>query len=269
MRGATLQNKNVASTMPVPENIRIGCAGWNAPRQIGAHFEQGTHLERYSRTFTCCEINSSFHRAHRYSTWERWGASVSEDFRFSVKFPRTITHDVELKCTPEDLAAFLKQVSFLGPKLGPLLVQLPPRRAFDHVTARQFFASIREQYHGDVVLEARHATWFESRAEDLLKQFSVAGVAADPAVVPLAAQPTGYKQVIYFRLHGSPRRYYSSYSDELLKAIANRIRNLAEVARVWCIFDNTAAGFARSNALKLSEDIAVAAGVPIPPAAAM
>ena len=75
------------------EIIRVGCAGWNIPRQSIAHFElEGSHLERYSRTFSCCEINSSFYRAHKYETWERWSASVPQDFRFSVKLPRTITH---------------------------------------------------------------------------------------------------------------------------------------------------------------------------------
>ncbi len=240
-------------------NIYVGCAGWNIPRQNVAHFEsEGTHLERYSRTFNCCEINSSFYRPHKYSTWERWSASVPEEFCFSVKVPRTITHDARLECGPDELAAFLKQVSFLGPKLGPLLVQLPPRCVFDGVIAKRFFGLLREQHAGDVVLEARHATWFHPTAEDLLRQFGIAGVAADPACVPVAAEPTGFGQLVYFRLHGSPRRYFSDYSPEFLKAMAARIINLAEGARVWCVFDNTAAGFATSNAFQLNKEISEA-----------
>jgi uncharacterized protein YecE (DUF72 family) len=239
---------------PHREIIHIGCAGWNIPRQSAAHFESaGTHLERYSRTFNCCEINSSFYRPHKYSTWERWSASVPKDFRFSVKIPRTITHEVELKCKPEDLTAFLKPVRFLGQKLGALLVQLPPRCVFDYLIAKRFFVLLRELHDGDVVLEARHETWFDARADDLLKRFSIAGVAADPACVPVAGQPTGYEQMAYFRLHGSPRRYYSAYSRKFLDAMATQLADLARRARVWCIFDNTAAGFATSNALQLNE----------------
>jgi uncharacterized protein YecE (DUF72 family) len=241
---------------PRHEIIHIGCAGWNIPRQSSAHFEMdGSHLERYSRTFNCCEINSSFYRPHKISSWERWSASVPKDFRFSVKVPRTITHEVELKCSLGDLTAFLNQVRFLGQKLGVLLVQLPPRCVFDYLIAKRFFVLFRELHDGDVVLEARHITWFDARADDLLKQFSIAGVASDPACVPVAGQPTGYGQLAYFRLHGSPRRYYSSYSHEFLDAMAIQLAALASGARVWCIFDNTAAGFATSNALQLNEEI--------------
>jgi uncharacterized protein YecE (DUF72 family) len=241
----------------MPEVIHIGCAGWNIPRQSIAHFErEGTHLERYSRTFNCCEINSSFYRPHRYSTWERWSASVPKEFRFSVKVPRTITHDAELNCRAEELSVFLKEVSFLGQKLGPLLLQLPPCCAFNYIVAKRFFALLRERHPGDVVLEARHGSWFDTEADDLLKKFTIAGVAADPACVPLAREPNGHREVSYFRLHGSPRRYYSPYPNDFLKAIARRIVDLAKAARVWCIFDNTAAGFAVPNALELSGHIA-------------
>jgi uncharacterized protein YecE (DUF72 family) len=253
-RGPGIWNSGVHPNLNI---IRVGCAGWNIPPQTVTHFEsEGTHLERYSRTFNCCEINSSFYRPHKYSTWERWAAAVPKDFHFSVKVPRTITHEVELKCEPEDLTAFLKQVSFMGQKLSVLLVQLPPRCIFDSVIAKRFFALLREGYVGDVVLEARHETWFDPKVDDLLKDFKIAGVAADPACVPAAGHPSGFRQVAYFRLHGSPRRYYSSYSGEFLKATASRMEDLAAGgARVWCIFDNTAAGFATCNALQMNEEI--------------
>jgi uncharacterized protein YecE (DUF72 family) len=241
---------------PTPNVIRVGCAGWNIPRVTVAEFRpEGTHLERYSRTFNCCEINSSFYRPHKYSTWDRWSATVPEEFRFSVKFPRTITHEVELKCEPDDLKAFLTQVGFLREKLGVLLIQLPPGCIFEPVIAKRFFALLRNQHAGDVVLEARHGTWFDPRVENLLEEFEIAGAAADPACVPAAGQPSGFRQVAYFRLHGSPRRYYSPYSAEFVKAMATRLADLAKHARVWCIFDNTAAGFATFNALQLDKEL--------------
>jgi uncharacterized protein YecE (DUF72 family) len=249
-------NTGDSDAHPVRELIRIGCAGWNIPRHAAAHFaESGTHLEGYSQIFNCCEINSSFYRPHKYSTWERWAAAVPKDFRFSVKVPRTITHEAGLRCEQHDLMAFLEQVSFLSQKLGLLLVQLPPSNIFDLVIAKRFFTLLREAHPGDVALEARHQTWFASNVDDLLSEFRIAGVAADPACVPAAGTPAGFKEVVYFRLHGSPRRYYSSYPPDFLKTLASRMADLSKQARVWCIFDNTAAGFAMSNALQLRQEI--------------
>jgi uncharacterized protein YecE (DUF72 family) len=241
---------------PASKLIYIGCAGWTIPRESAAYFPvEGSHLERYSRVVNGCEINSSFYRAHKESTWERWSTSVPEGFRFSVKIPRAITHDAELKCGAEEITAFLKQVSFLGSRLGPLLIQLPPRQIFSPAIARRFFLLLRERHAGEVVLEARNETWFRARANALLKQFCIASVAADPACVPSAGEPGGHRQVIYFRLHGSPRRYFSPYSNKFLKTMAKRMIDLAAASRVWCIFDNTGAGFAMSNALTLQEEL--------------
>jgi uncharacterized protein YecE (DUF72 family) len=116
--------------------IRIGCAGWGLPSaKAGAFPSPGTHLERYVRVLPAVEVNSSFYRPHRRETWERWAASVPPGFRFSVKVPRQITHFRRLREADPALDELLGQVSGLGPKLGPLLVQLPPSFAFDDPAA--------------------------------------------------------------------------------------------------------------------------------------
>jgi uncharacterized protein YecE (DUF72 family) len=212
-------------------------------------------LERYAQAFNACEINSSFYRPHKVETWKRWSESVPADFRFSVKAPKTITHEALLDCSSELLSAFLNQVGFLGAKLGPILFQLPPRLAFTATRARRFLTMLRKNFSGSVVWEPRHATWFVDDADRLLKEFQIARVAADPACVPAASLPAGHPSVVYFRLHGSPRMYYSSYPDNFLNALASQITELTANAQVWCIFDNTAAGFAASNALALHEKV--------------
>jgi uncharacterized protein YecE (DUF72 family) len=85
----------------------IGTAGWSIPA-IHAHAfpGSGTHLERYGAVLNAVEINSSFYRPHRQKTYARWAASVPEDFRFSVKLPRTITHHQRLIDFEADLARF-------------------------------------------------------------------------------------------------------------------------------------------------------------------
>src|ERR1700735_1146646 len=112
--------------------MRIGCAGWNVPKQHMAVFSAaGSHLHRYARQFNAVEINSSFYRPHRRSTYERWAASVPKDFRFSAKLPRAITHHARLADPEAALDVFAAEVLGLGEKLGPLLAQLPPSLAFD------------------------------------------------------------------------------------------------------------------------------------------
>jgi uncharacterized protein YecE (DUF72 family) len=233
--------------------LRIGCAGWTIPKEHGAWFPPaGSRLERYAHRFAAVEINSSFHRPHRRATYERWAAVVPADFAFAVKAPKEITHARHLTGAEEALDAFLSQVGGLGEKLGPLLFQLPPRLAFEPERARSFFASLRARFDGGVVCEPRHASWFTTPAADLLAAFRVARAAADPAITEAAAVPGGWLGLAYFRLHGSPRMYYSAYEPDQLDRFARQLVQAAQDRRtVWCILDNTAAGEATANALAL------------------
>jgi uncharacterized protein YecE (DUF72 family) len=197
------------------------------------------------------EINSSFYRPHRPATYARWAASVPPGFRFAVKVPREITHGHRLADPEEPLDRFLAECGALGEALGPLLVQLPPSLAFDAVVAGPFFAALRERFAEEVVCEPRHPSWFRPDAEQVLVAHEVARVAANPAPVPSAAQPGGWEGLVYYRLHGSPRVYYSAYSEPYLAALANTLRAAARAAPVWCIFDNTAQGAATDDALSV------------------
>src|SRR5687768_11803231 len=190
----------------------IGTAGWSIPRPVRSRFpESGSLLARYAARFGCAEINSSFYRPHRPATYERWAATVPEHFRFSVKIPKLITHELALTRAAGPLDAFLAEATCLGPKLACLLVQLPPKQELDRSVARRFFAMLRRRFAGPVVLEPRNATWFTTEAARLMTDHQVARVAADPARVPEAAEPGGWDGLVYYRLHGSPRMYYSSY----------------------------------------------------------
>ena len=231
----------------------IGCAGWALPPNVVGHFpREGSHLARYAGRFHAVEINSSFYRPHRRGTYENWAASVPRTFRFAVKIPQLITHDHRLARAAKPLDKFIGEVTGLGAKLGCLLVQLPPSLDFKTRTATAFFSALRERYAGMVVVEPRHASWFSPAADKLLLAHRVSRAAADPALVPAAAMPGGWAGIRYFRLHGSPRMYYSSYGAEYLHALAARLAVLAKSrSPVWCIFDNTAYGVATGNALDL------------------
>ncbi|WP_284735475.1 DUF72 domain-containing protein [Dongia deserti] len=212
----------------------------------------GSHLERYAQRFTAVEINNSFRRPHRQSTYRRWAATVPEGFAFATKAPRTITHDLRLVDAGPALDAFLAQARGLGAKLGPLLFQLPPSLAFDESLHRSFFHTLRAGFDGNVACEPRHRGWFTRRADDLLKEFRIARAAVDPAIVDAAAVPGGWDGLIYFRLHGSPRVYYSEYTEDRLEQLARQLIATCDgQAPIWCIFDNTASGSATVNALGL------------------
>lgn len=213
---------------------------------------EGSHLARYAARFPVVEINSSFHRSHRASTWARWAAETPPGFRFAAKLPKTITHQFRLAAAGEALDAFLAEAAGLGEKLATLLVQLPPSLAFDSAVAAPFFAGLAARTGASVACEPRHPGWFEDEADALLAEYRVARVAADPARVPAAAHPGGWRGMAYHRLHGSPRMYYSSYPPESIRDRAARLRaDAAEGREAWCIFDNTASGAAAANALEL------------------
>lgn len=236
-------------------DLRIGTAGWTLPRAHAQRFpEEGTHLERCARVLNCVEINSSFYRPHQRKTWERWAASTPDDFRFSVKMPKAITHEAKLLNCGALLLQFVEQAGGLGAKLGPLLVQLPPKLSFDEGLAHDFFTTLRELHTGLVALEPRHESWFTPAVDRLLRGFEIARVAADPPKgSPAAIQPGGWPGLRYWRLHGAPRTYYSDYDERWLQDFAQSLREPAQAAETWVIFDNTALGHATGNALRLQE----------------
>ena len=232
---------------------RVGIAGWALRREHQPMFDEGaSHLARYATRFNAVEINSSFYRRHRAATYARWAASVPETFRFSVKVPKAITHAAKLADPDAALDEFIGDVTALGTTLGCLLVQLPPSFQIDVGVAATFFAALRDRFAGAVALEPRHVTWGSPEADALLARFRIARVAADPPKVPDGLRPGGWPGLVYYRMHGSPRTYYSTYDDAQLAALAGDVSGYARTGiPVWCVFDNTALGAATANALEL------------------
>lgn len=233
--------------------IFTGCAGWSLGREHSAAFTaEGTHLQRYAARLNCAEINSSFYRPHRQQTYQRWAASVPVGFRFSVKVPKLISHVQRLQACDQALDEFVLQCSGLGDRLGCLLVQLPPSLAFDESVVEAFFISLRRCFPGPVVLEPRHESW--TGAEALLVHYHIAQVAVDPSRISTDSTPRRWPGLKYWRLHGSPRIYYSPYELPRLERLGVELQTAtAEGQSAWCIFDNTASGAALGNALTLAQ----------------
>jgi uncharacterized protein YecE (DUF72 family) len=233
--------------------IRIGCAGWSLrSAQLGLFGEGDSHLARYATRFNAVEINSSFYRSHQRRTYERWAASVPEDFHFSVKLPKAITHQARLVDTQRLIDQFTAEVIGLGKQLGGLLVQLPPSLPFNAIVATTFFSALRERLDAPIACEPRHGSWFVPEVNELWRSLGVTRVAADPPRVADGGHPEGSAPWSYWRWHGTPHVYYSSYAEADLRDLAATLRSTAYSGRrAWCIFDNTALGHAITNAIRL------------------
>ncbi len=246
-------------------SLFIGTAGWTVPKQHAALFPipldggDVSHLERYATRLRCVEVNSSFYRPHRRTTWERWAETTPADFLFAVKAPRSVTHTAELVNSGDALPKFFASIRGLGDKLGPVLIQLPPKLSFREDVVMEFFTNLRRLHSGAVALEPRHASWFSAPVDQLLRSFEIARVAADPPKgSELAAHPGGWSRLQYWRLHGTPHTYYSEYDEHWLERFL-KMHHLLEVRsseqETWIIFDNTALGHATPNAIWLEHAI--------------
>ena len=240
--------------------VVVGCAGWSIPARYRDLFADGDSvLARYASRFPIVEINSSFYRPHQHATYARWAGSVPRGFRFSVKVPRLISHELALRGCGPALDAFLEQASGLGARLGGYLLQLPPSHVLDLRAASVFLRMFRHRTDARLACEPRHASWFSPRASALLARYGVCRVNADPAVGPSSDQADEADAHVesiwpYWRLHGSPRMYYSDYPDTRLRQLATRLAALRGAGMpAWVVFDNTAHGFATANAARLQE----------------
>jgi len=176
---------------------------------------------------------------------------VPDDFRFAVKLPKTVTHVAKLVDCDAELDRFVGEAGALGDKLAVVLVQLPPKLDFAASAARDFFANLATRSRAAIACEPRHPGWFTPEADALLARRRVCRVAADPAICPAAARPGGWRGLSYWRLHGSPAMYRSSYADRLA-SYAEELKADAAPKR-WCMFDNTASSAAAGDALALAD----------------
>ncbi|MBC7711921.1 MAG: DUF72 domain-containing protein [Rhizobacter sp.] len=225
----------------------IGTAGWSIPKNELASFPlEGTHLERYSKIFNAVEINTSFYKDHLPKSYAKWAAITPPEFRFSVKLNQRFTHTCGDASTIE-LGACLDVISELEDKWKVLLVQFPAGKDFNADNMNKMYKIIRKRFDGMVALEPRNLTWTTKEALKLMNEYDITKVNADPEKCP----GINLGKEKYFRLHGGPEIYRSSYSDDYLDDLYIEMSALPETS--WCIFDNTTFGHATTNALSLTQ----------------
>ena len=219
-------------------DIRVGTAGWSISGVMTSRFDSaGTHLQRYSRRLACAEINLSFHRPHTVKTYAKWRDSTPPGFRFAVKMPRAITHDLKLQHAREPFVTFLSQTDGLADKRGPLLFQLPPSLSFDGSVVPGF-PGYGAKGRMTAPSSASRGTPRGSRRvwHHCSRATEYPELRADPPPASEAATPAGWPRVVYFRLHGSPRRYWSRYDEHAIPLQAVSIGgHLGRRAGVVCV----------------------------------
>jgi len=270
--------------------VRVGISGWTYPPWRGVFYPPGLphrlELEHAAAHVRSIEINGSFYALQRPESYRGWHDRTPDDFLFSVKGGRFVTHLKKLRGVDIPLANFFASgVLALGGKLGPLLWQLPPNLGYDEQRLAEFFgllprttteAAALAARHDEKVegrawlttdadrplrhaLEVRHPSYETPRFLDLLREHDIAVVTADTAGKwPMLLEPT--TGLAYVRLHGDRELYVSGYSDEALDRWAARVRNWSDSGLdVVVYFDNDVKVHAPDDAQRLAERLGVGA----------
>ncbi len=236
----------------------IGTSGWSYRHWVGPFYPNDLKppqfLEYYMRYFPTVEINSTFYHLPKPATVENWFKRSPAHFRFCPKLSRWITHQKKLVGVEEALERFFELIQVLKPKLGPVLIQLPPSLKFDSSLLENFLNLLRRHYSDyQFAIEPRHSSWDAPECRQILSDFQVALVCAHSGKrFPYFNYQTA--PFVYYRFHGPDRLYASDYPPEMLREFADRMCQQARAgATVWAFFNNDYQGFAVRNARQLME----------------
>jgi uncharacterized protein YecE (DUF72 family) len=237
--------------------FRVGTSGWSYKHWNGVFYPRGVsgakQLPFYAERLSTVEINNSFYRLPKESSWRKWKEAVPRDFEFAVKASRYITHTKRLMVEPRSIEKVMDGAKLLGGHLGPVLYQLPRtfERSTETVARLERFLDMLPGDNQNVI-EFRHDSWLEEPVFSLLRASGTSFCIVDMPKKTYPLEVTG--SCAYVRFHGHERLYASKYSGRELKAWARRLRRLEDVAgQVYCYFNNDAAGYAVENARELEE----------------
>jgi uncharacterized protein YecE (DUF72 family) len=233
---------------------RIGTSGWSYDHWTGVLYPDGMpsakRLARYVEVFDTVELNASFYRWPKPSTFASWCARLPAGFELAVKAPRGLTHARKLYQPEEWIERMTAGLHELAPVRGPLLVQLPPNLPRDDDRLDWFLGAVPAWMRP--VVEFRHPSWTDDAVFDLLERHGAAYCVMSGAGLPCILRATA--ESVYVRLHGPDDEalYAGSYSDEQLCWWADRVSEWeAQGHRVYAYFNNDGHGHAVRNALTL------------------
>jgi len=226
--------------------FRVGTSGIVIPgtkETFPEPYRSGSRLHYYSSRFNTLEVNSSFYKVPQPATFEKWAHEVPDDFKFTVKLWRAITHQKKLLYNPDDITSFLEAADRLRAKKGCLLVQFP---ASIKVEFRNVVARILKQIHAlnktpawNVCVEFRDVHWYTATVYEMLDRYDASLVLHD---MPDSKPPVSddASRVVYLRFHGPQGDCRGGYTPEFLQSQAALIKAwLAKGKDVYAYFNNT------------------------------
>jgi uncharacterized protein YecE (DUF72 family) len=235
----------------------IGISGWANGYFRGILYPENLpsreYLTHYARYFHTVEVNSTFYRFSRKSTFQKWHDQTPENFTFSVKAPRYFTHDNRLEDPDHRMSEFIESLEGFANKLGPILFQLPPSQKLDQKKLKAFLKILPKDF--SYVFEFRHDTWYRDEIFELLDKRGIATCVADLKTKTSPLVSTG--PTAYVRLHGPAKLpYRESYSEKAISLWAKRSKRWSKLGKdVYIYFDNTIGGAAARDALALSSSL--------------
>lgn len=236
-------------------NIFIGSSGWYYKHWVGTFYPEklksGDFMDYYKSQFETVEINNSFYRLPQKKTFDQWKRQTPDNFIYSVKGSRYITHIKKLKDGRETFAPFKDRIDALENKLGPILFQLPPGWKANPERLLEFIENLPKGY--KYAFEFRNHTWYTDEVFKILENYNAAFVIYELEGHIAPEKITA--NFAYLRLHGPDGKYQGSYPDATLKDWIAKFKNWQNngVREVYCYFDNDQLGYAPHNAKRMKE----------------
>jgi len=238
--------------MASPGPIRIGCSGWNYRHWRELFYPKGLAVKNwfgfYAEQFDTVEINNSFYRLPKAETFDKWREQAPSGFDYAVKANRYLTQAKKLKDCAEPIARMMAPVRHLGPKLGPILYQLPPSLRINLPRLEEFLSLLP----GDLihVFEFRERSWYVPETLALLERYGASFCAHD--MPGSASERWAVGPIAYVRFHGGISKYWGRYADEVLLSWTDWMREQVRAGRtVWAYFNNDPEAHAIQDALTL------------------
>ena len=237
--------------MSLTGKVRVGCSGWSYKDWAGPFYSKdlsaGDYLGFYSKVFDCVEVDSSFYRIPNPSMVQRWKTVTPEGFIFSPKMPRRITHENKLVDFESTLTYFYSVVGKLGPKLGPIVAQLPPSVKVEKQKGamERFVNALSPKYRH--AIEFRHKSWFTPETYKLLEDHNVAMVWSLNQYLETPPEVTA--KFVYLRMVGEHDDItsFGSVQKERKGEMEKWAHNLEEKSEsfddAYVFFNNHFAGF--------------------------
>ncbi|MFQ6060605.1 MAG: DUF72 domain-containing protein [Thermoplasmata archaeon] len=228
----------------------LGCSGWYYRHWRDSFYEgieKSKWFNHYAEVFNTVELNSTFYRFPREKTAEGWYKKSPEDFVYTLKANKSITHTKKFKGTKNLVRDFYRVADVLGEKLGCILFQLPPSLHYSEKKLMGMLDQLDREKKN--VFEFRHRSWWNENVYEMMKEQNIIFCIVSGPKLPEEFVKTA--EDIYLRFHGK-KWYRYNYSEEELRGYAEKIEKM-QARNIWCYFNNDFNAYSVDNCSQLRD----------------